>query len=147
MGNVKLDILSERMTSNSVHSSRRTGAYPEQLVVRWRTSTTKSKGAPSSATVGDGEHNYDGHVRGTQNADDKKAFTGLFIFEFDKDGKVLSHTIEHADESGEWENGVGAKVVGLTDWLLGGIKGHRDGDAGPLPLFESAHKKGPSRTR
>ncbi|KXJ96884.1 hypothetical protein Micbo1qcDRAFT_155573 [Microdochium bolleyi] len=147
VGNVKLDILSERVTSNSVHSSRRTGSYPEQLVVRWRTSTNKSKSSGSSVAVEDGEHNYDGHVRGTQNPGEKKAFTGLFIFEFDKDGKILSHTIEHADESGEWENGVGAKVVGLTDWLLGGIKGHRDGEAGPVPLFESAHRKGPGERR
>jgi hypothetical protein len=60
-----------------------------------------------------------------------KEFTGLFIFSFDGEGRILSHTIEHVQEGGQWEKGVGAKVVGLTDWLLGGIKG---GDA-PCPAF------------
>ncbi|KAH7040435.1 uncharacterized protein B0I36DRAFT_310671 [Microdochium trichocladiopsis] len=148
VGNVKLDILSERVTSHPVHSSpKRSGAYPEQLVVRWRTCDSRSKSSPSTATAEDGEQRLDGHLRGTQAVGEKKAFTGLFIFEFDKDGRILSHTIEHVDESGEWENGVGAKVVGLTDWLLGGIKGHRDGGAGPVPLFESALKKGEGRSR
>lgn len=63
-----------------------------------------------------------------------KEFTGLFIFDFDSEGRILSHTIEHVQEGGQWEKGVGAKVVGLTDWLLGGIKG---GDA-PCPAFARA---------
>jgi len=147
VGNVKLDILSERVTSHPMHSApKRSGAFPEQLVVRWRTCDSR-KGTPSTVASEDGEQRMDGHLRGAQTVGEKKAFTGLFIFEFDKDGRVLSHTIEHVDESGEWENGVGAKVVGLTDWLLGGIKGHRDGGAGPVPLFESAHKKGDDRSR
>ena len=70
-----------------------------------------------------------------------KEFTGLFIFDFDGEGRILSHTIEHVQEGGQWEKGVGAKVVGLTDWLLGGIKG---GDA-PCPAFERARwRKGGS---
>lgn len=60
-----------------------------------------------------------------------KEFTGLFIFDFDSEGRILNHIIEHVEESGHWEKGVGARVVGLTDWLLGGIKG---GDA-PCPAF------------
>ncbi|KAK4151034.1 hypothetical protein C8A00DRAFT_17514 [Chaetomidium leptoderma] len=63
-----------------------------------------------------------------------KEFTGLFIFDFDSEGRILSHTIEHVQEGGQWEKGMGAKVVGLTDWLLGGIKG---GDA-PCPAFARA---------
>lgn len=99
IGNVKLEILSERMVDQPVHfSPRRAGARGEQLIVRWRT-VGKAKG-----------HNG-------------REFTGLFIFEFDGEGKILSHTIEHVEEGGQWERGVGAKVVGLTDWLLGGIKG------------------------
>lgn len=62
-----------------------------------------------------------------------KEFTGLFIFDFDREGRILSHTIEHVQESGQWERGVGAKVVGLTDWLLGGIKG--GGASEPCPAF------------
>jgi hypothetical protein len=60
-----------------------------------------------------------------------REFTGLFIFEFDREGRILSHTIEHVQESGQWERGVGAKVVGLTDWLLGGMRGGEE----PCPAF------------
>ena len=63
-----------------------------------------------------------------------KEFTGLFIFDFDSEGRILSHTIEHVQEGGQWEKGVGAKVVGLTDWLLGGMRG---GDT-PCPAFARA---------
>jgi hypothetical protein len=35
-------------------------------------------------------------------------------------------------EGGNWEKGVGAKVVGLTDWLLGGLKNGR-GEGTPCP--------------
>ncbi|KAL2020141.1 hypothetical protein VTK56DRAFT_8746 [Thermocarpiscus australiensis] len=63
-----------------------------------------------------------------------KEFTGLFIFDFDSEGRILSHTIEHVHAGGQWEKGVGAKVVGLTDWLLGGMKG---GEA-PCPAFARA---------
>ncbi|KAL2259445.1 hypothetical protein VTK26DRAFT_6889 [Humicola hyalothermophila] len=63
-----------------------------------------------------------------------KEFTGLFIFDFDREGRILTHTIEHVQEGGQWEKGVGAKVVGLTDWLLGGMRG---GDA-PCPAFARA---------
>ena len=51
-----------------------------------------------------------------------KEFTGLFVFQFDSAGRVLSHTIDHADAGAGWEKGVGARVVGLTDWLLGGFR-------------------------
>jgi len=70
---------------------------------------------------------------GGKGEDDKKEFTGLFIFEFDEEGRIATHTIEHVQEGGNWENGVGAKVVGLTDWLLGGIKGRarREEDGTP----------------
>lgn len=47
-------------------------------------------------------------------------FTGLFIFSFDDEGRIASHTIEHADENTSWDNT--AKVVTLTDWLLGKAK-------------------------
>lgn len=148
VGNVRLEILSERMVSQPVHfSPRRPGAYGEQLLVKWRTASSSS--ASSSSTIPlslteRGEHNFDAHLRGSQQPvgeERKKAFTGLFVFEFDKDGRIISHTIEHVDEHGEWEKGVGARVVGLTDWLLGGIKGRSDG--GGLPaLCEVAREKG-----
>ncbi|KAI0205526.1 hypothetical protein F4808DRAFT_236991 [Astrocystis sublimbata] len=139
VGNVRLEILSERMVSEPVHfSPRRTGAFGEQLVVKWRTASSNKTANEdaSQAPAARDEHNLDAHIRGTQSPGEKKAFTGLFIFEFDKDGRVISHTIEHVDEHGDWEKGVGARVVGLTDWLLGGIKG-RSGGLPALCAIES----------
>ena len=47
----------------------------------------------------------------------EEQFSGLFIFSFDGEGKISSHTIEHADEINGWDRT--ARVVTLTDWLLG----------------------------
>ncbi|EPS27447.1 hypothetical protein POX_e06412 [Penicillium oxalicum] len=44
-------------------------------------------------------------------------FTGLFIFSFDEEGRILTHTIEHADEANGWDRT--SKFVTLTDWLIG----------------------------
>ncbi|TGJ79478.1 hypothetical protein E0Z10_g9282 [Xylaria hypoxylon] len=144
VGNVRLEILSERMVSQPLHfSPRREGAYGEQLVVKWRTasSSSDSDGDSKLSLTEQGEQNLDANLRGSQTVGEKKAFTGLFVFEFDKDGRIISHTIEHVDEHGEWEKGVGARVVGLTDWLLGGIKG-RSEDGGGLPaLCEIARER------
>ncbi|KAI2632384.1 hypothetical protein GGR54DRAFT_33007 [Hypoxylon sp. NC1633] len=130
IGNVKLEILSERMVSQPYYySPKRSEAYGEQLVVKWRTAGSKSKSHIPTVTQ-QGEQKLDDTLRGTQSIGEKKAFTGLFIFEFDKDGRIISHTIEHVDEREEWEKGLGAKVVGLTDWLIGGIKG-REGRGAP----------------
>ena len=68
---------------------------------------------------------------GGKGEDDSKEFTGLFIFEFDEEGRIFSHTIEHVEEGGNWEKGVG-RFVGLTDWLLGSLKNGR-GDNTPCP--------------
>lgn len=132
IGNVKLEILSERMVSQPYYTSpKRSEAYGEQLVVKWRTADSKPKDFTPNIKE-DGEQKLDDALRGTQGIGEKKAFTGLFIFEFDKEARVISHTIEHVDEHGDWERGLGAKVVGLTDWLLGGIKGRTDGGAPAL---------------
>lgn len=139
-GNVQLEILAERVTSEPLtFLPRRAGAIPEQLVVRWcekrRTGESQS-GSSASASGGGGIARTLGLGRGVEA---KKAFTGLFIFDFDSEGRVLSHTIETAQEGGNWEKGVGAKFVGLTDWLLGGI---RDPPAGaPIPMFERITKR------
>lgn len=148
VGNVKLEILSERMvrknpgplTSSSSLASSGSGSghgvgyRSEQLVVRWRTvGKTRSKAAASEQVdkitefLGGG-----GTVK-----DDSKEFTGLFIFEFDEEGRILRHIIEHVQEGGNWEKGVGARVVGLTDWLLGGLKGKGEGEGTgtPCPAF------------
>lgn len=51
---------------------------------------------------------------------ENEEFCGLFIFEFDEEGRILTHIIEHAEESGSWDKA--SKVVSVTDWLLGKAK-------------------------
>lgn len=132
IGNVKLEILAERMTSEPLtFLPRRTGAMPEQLVVRWSEKCkSKSKESESGGIAQS--------LRFSRGVDPKKAFTGLFIFDFDNQGRILTHTIEQAQEGGNWEKGMGAKFVGLTDWLLGGIK---DPGETPLPMFEKMKRR------
>jgi len=148
VGNVKLEILSERMvrknpgplTSSSSPASSGSGSghgvgyRSEQLVVRWRTvGKTRSKVAASEQV-----DKITGFLGGGGTGkDDSKEFTGLFIFEFDEEGRILRHIIEHVQEGGNWEKGVGARVVGLTDWLLGGLKGKGEGEGTgtPCPAF------------
>lgn len=126
IGDVRLEILSERMVKEQ---GRRSGSGAEQLVVRWRTTGASRIGwrlpfrELFQAEAPPGEQQATAAAHG---------FTGLFIFEFDGEGRVLSHTIEHVQSGGDWERGVGAKVVGLTDWLLGGMRGGREG----CPAFE-----------
>lgn len=131
IGNVELEILAERMTSEPLtFLPRRAGALPEQLVVRWcekrrldRHGLAEPGGIARVLWRGKG-------------VDPNKAFTGLFIFDFDVQGRVLTHTIEQAQEGGNWERGMGAKFVGLTDWLLGGIRNGSE----PIPVFEKLRK-------
>ena len=56
-------------------------------------------------------------------ARDDEEFCGLFIFEFDQEGRVITHTIEHAEESGHWDRT--SRVVSVTDWLLGRMNGKK----------------------
>lgn len=113
--------------------------------MKWRNASSNEPSKDSKLSLTEqGEQNLDAQLRGSQAVGEKKAFTGLFVFEFDKDGRIISHTIEHLDEHGEWEKGVGARMVGLTDWLLGGIKGRSENGGGALPaLFEIAREKEP----
>ncbi|KAL5352839.1 hypothetical protein ACLOAV_002787 [Pseudogymnoascus australis] len=116
IGNVRLEILSERM----VKSPSPTGFDPtsvaprEQLVVRWRTIGKKMGGDKGPVAT---------------RAEDE--FTGLFIFQFDEEGRIVKHVIEHVQEGGNWEKGVGARVVGLTDWLLGRMNKDPEGSLAP----------------
>ncbi len=127
VGNVKLEILSERMMNHPLHfSPQRTGAVGEQLVVRWRT-IGKTKGWGLSF----GGNNSESAAAAAADAGNGE-FTGLFIFEFDNEGRIISHTIEHVEEGGKWERSVGAKFMGLTDWLLGGMRG----GSSPSPAFQ-----------
>lgn len=125
VGNVKLLILSERMVKNE--QTRAPNAIKERLVVRWKTC---GKTRPKSKTNGMAS-SYRG-INGTSSQLDKitewlsrvaqndEEFCGLFIFEFDEEGRILTHIIEHAEECGSWDKA--SKVVSVTDWLLGKAK-------------------------
>lgn len=132
VGNVKLEILSERMVKPTTPGG-------EQLIVRWRTiGKTKNRGTGAAYKGIGASGNVDKITEwlgGGKGEDDSKEFTGLFIFEFDEVGRVVSHTIEHVQEGGNWEKGVGARVVGLTDWLLGGMRNGRGDTGSPCPAF------------
>lgn len=104
---------------------RHPDAIPDQLVVRW----CEKRRGPELSSSGSGIARTLGLARGV---DPNKAFTGLFIFDFDSEGRILTHTIEQVQESGNWEKGMGAKFVGLTDWLLGGM---REPGGSSIPAF------------
>lgn len=113
ISNVKIQVLSERMTTEPTSlSARRTGAAPEQLIVKWKT---------IGSTI-----NWNLRWMGTaipersDKGDKKMDFTGMFIFEFDSEGRILSHTIENVQDGGANEKV--SRVVTLTDWLLGGMQ-------------------------
>ncbi|KAM5345784.1 hypothetical protein ACJ41O_011645 [Fusarium nematophilum] len=138
IGNVRIEILAERMTSEPLtFLPRRPGAIPEQLVVRWceKRKEVRHDGGGSSINPVSVIARSLPFGRGV---DPDKAFTGLFVFDFDAEGRILSHTIEQAQAGGDWEGGVGAKVVGLTDWLLGGCK---NPDDTPIPMFERLRRR------
>jgi len=139
VGNVKLEILSERMVKPPHSSHPSSATRLEQLIVRWRTiGKTKYKGTGGFYKGIGASENVDKITEwlgGGKGEDDRKEFTGLFIFEFDEVGRVVSHTIEHVQEGGIWERGVGARVVGLTDWLLGGMRNGRGETGNPCPAY------------
>lgn len=129
IGNVKLEILAERVTSEPLtFLPRHPEAIPEQLVVRW---CEKCRG-PEGSVGGIARS-----LRLARGVERDKAFTGLFIFDFDKEGRILTHTIEQVQESSDGEKGMGAKFVGLTDWLLGGMRSPGDTS---LPAFAKSRR-------
>ena len=64
-----------------------------------------------------------GRTSGEGKDGDDEEFSGLFIFEFDEEGRVVSHTIEHAQKSGNFERMT--RVISVTDWLIGLAKGRK----------------------
>ncbi|KAL3483896.1 hypothetical protein BJX62DRAFT_219459 [Aspergillus germanicus] len=121
----------------------------ERLVVRWRTertthsstsssssstaqsTSTSSSATPPSESTSPLKESKHGTNKGLSvllggdapifklSSDDQ--FTGLFIFSFDEEGRVLTQTIEHAEDASGWERT--AKFVTLTDWLIGKARG------------------------
>lgn len=109
VGNVKLIILSERMVQNGGNSTAADMRH-EKLIVKWKT-CGKSKSKQNGGQV-DKITEFLG-----RDIQSEEEFCGLFFFEFDSEGRILTHTIEHAEEGGSWDRTT--RVISVTDWLLG----------------------------
>ena len=128
VGNVKLVILSDRVFKNGSELPYSTSKYQgnvgsERLVVRWKTcGKTRGKGM-GALYRGIGASEQVDKITEWLGGDarDDEEFCGLFIFEFDEEGRIITHTIEHADQSGNWDKT--SRVVTLTDWLIGRMNG------------------------
>lgn len=122
----------------------------ERLVVRWKTELRGETGSESSLSSSGqvSSSASPGHLSASSKNGTNKGlsvllggeapifklskeeqFSGLFIFAFDEEGRISSHTIEHADQANGWDRT--AKFVTLTDWLLGKARGSMDPSAGP----------------
>lgn len=117
VGNVKLVILSERVVPSSGASLAHTfapndrkpsNAGNERLIVKWKT-CGKTKGKLTDWLGRDARNDEE--------------FCGLFIFEFDEEGRILSHTIEHTEGEFEGKLGLGGRFVSVTDWILERMNG------------------------
>ncbi|MBE7180329.1 MAG: hypothetical protein INR71_03810 [Terriglobus roseus] len=130
VGNVRLVVLSERMVKH--------GAAPpplapgpggdaggERLVVRWKTCGRAGAADERVARLLRG-----GGGGRAQSADsDDAGFCGLFLFEFDGEGRIARHVIERAEEGGSWEKT--PNFISVTDWLLGRAWGRREEEVPP----------------
>ena len=129
VGNVKLTILSERMVKSGGTRSDGENWRDEKLIVKWRTC-----GKPKKTALGNGHDAPDSIRMAAKDPVDRlrqflapaqlagsssgsEDFTGLFIFSFDADGRIVKHIIEHTDEGGHYDHMT--RVVSVTDWLLG----------------------------
>ena len=175
VGNVKLKILSERIVRAGTLLDPEHGdkhdCGDERLVVRWKTEPrTDSKPFHESHesidpskenSAASSQHHLSSSETGTNRGLSKllggeepifklskeQQFSGLFVFSFDEEGRILTHTIEHADEAdGEDRT---AKFVTLTDWLIGKARGSLDPNPNPGLCMEACHEHGisPGRSR
>lgn len=138
VGNVKLDIISERMIKNG-NTCSEADRRQEKLIVRWKTcgKTGKKKDRQDSEAM----EQITSIVFKPDQPDEE--FSGLFIFEFDEEGRILTHTIEHAQENNTWDRT--AKVITVTDWLLGRAWGRRDEEGTPSLAFSKCDRMKASR--
>ena len=107
------------MARNGYSADGQQASGNEKLIVKWKTCEKEAESKLSE-------------ILGRDRGEDK-GFVGLFIFEFDDEGRVLSHTIEHVEESGDWDRKT-AKVISVTDWLLGRAWGKKEDDIPGLTL-------------
>lgn len=130
LGNVKLDILSERMVRNG-GSTVPLASRDEKLIVKWKTCSKNGSGGIyrgigakdpvdkfKEFLAGAGELSF----KKTKPSDEQE-FCGIFIFEFDEEGRIVKHVIEHTEEGGRFDRMT--RVVSVTDWLLGQFNGKK----------------------
>ena len=135
MGNVQLTTLSERMVRNG-GSTVPLGSRDEKLIVKWKTcGKTKHRDGTGGIYrgVGIGAKDPVDRIRefiaGTSTssakppAGEEQEFCGIFVFEFDDQGRIVKHVIEHTEEGGHWDRMT--RVVSVTDWLLGHFNGKK----------------------
>lgn len=141
IGNVKLTILSEKMVR---HGAVTCANRDEKLIVKWK---TRGKGGHRDMSGGvyrdkmitaqDPEDRIKTFLQGVKHDTNDKLeeedFCGLFIFEFDNDGKISKHIIEHTEQGG-YEDKM-TKFVNVTDWLLGKFNGVAKGDELPALAY------------
>lgn len=170
VGNVKLKILSERIVRAGTLLEPEHGdkhdCGDERLVVRWKTEPrTDSRPfhephksilntSKENIATGGSQNHLSSSETGTNRGLSKllggeepifklskeQQFSGLFVFSFDEEGRILTHTIEHADEAdGEDRT---AKFVTLTDWLIGKARGSLDPNPNPGLCMEACHEHG-----
>lgn len=121
-------------------------ARDEQLIVKWKTcGKTKGKGM-GGLYRGTGASEQVDKITEFLAGDsrDDEEFCGLFIFEFDEEGRIAKHTIEHADHGNNYDRTT--RVVSVTDWLLGKVNGRKKHEDVPgLAWCESRDRDGHRR--
>lgn len=134
VGNVQLSILSERMVRNGGLRMDHEGG-DEKLIVKWKTcGKTKHRDGTGGIyrgvgiAVKDPVDKIKEFIAGTAGrsgeADaEPEEFCGIFIFEFDDQGRIAKHVIEHTEEGGHFDRMT--RVISVTDWLIGTFNGKR----------------------
>ncbi|KZM26019.1 hypothetical protein ST47_g2855 [Ascochyta rabiei] len=120
VGNVKLKILSERMVQHGCGPSVPAHTRNEKLVVKWQTCGKSDE--ENNRHVSDVFARVTNIVAGSRPPHEE--FTGVFVFEFDDEGRVVHHTIEHTDQGHDWDKTM--RFISVTDWLLGRAWGRRE---------------------
>lgn len=134
IGNVKLKILSERMVEHACGPSVPAHMRDEKLIVKWQTCGKSDK--QNSRHISEAFESVTNIVAGSRPAHEE--FTGLFVFEFDDEGRIVHHTIEHTEEGHNWDKT--NKFISVTDWLLGRAWGRRE-ETPSLAFLRSAREK------
>ena len=145
---MRLTILSERMVRNGGSAVPR-ACRDEKLIVKWKTcGKTKHRDGTGGLYRGVGISAKDpvdrikDFIAGTRDRTssqqhDDEEFCGIFVFEFDEEGRVVKHVIEHTEEGGQWDRM--NKVVSVTDWLLGQFNGKAKENIPELAWCEERH--------